>query len=253
MGQALSNANADLCATQPNYVLKITGDNPEGKAQLDNFIDPEKRYPVIATTSKLIVLDQNIRSMTMFKQIIGRGTRLREELGKTWFTILDFKRATDNFADPTFDGEPVQIYEPTADESVNPPDAALEATSGVPADPLDAALQAQGELNSPCLIRHISRKVGAVQLAGAGALGHPVAVNLAEGGHNLGQRQVVEGAALLHVFHVAVGKLGQTIRSASLAAHPGLIAISCHQGTSLSSICVADSQVTLKHRTSPPA
>ena len=158
MRQALSNANADLCATQPHYVVQITGDNPEGKAQLDNFIDPEKRYPVIATTSKLmstgvdaqtcklIVLDQNIRSMTMFKQIIGRGTRLREELGKTWFTILDFKRATDNFADPTFDGEPVQIYEPTADEPVNPPDAAWDATSGLPTDPLDAALQAQGAL-----------------------------------------------------------------------------------------------------------
>ncbi len=113
MRQALSNANADLCATQPHYVEQIAGDNPEGKARLDNIIEPEKRYPVIATTSKLmstgvdaqtcklIVLDQNIRSRTMFKQIIGRGTRLREELGKTWFTILDFKRATDNFADPS--------------------------------------------------------------------------------------------------------------------------------------------------------
>jgi type I restriction enzyme R subunit len=126
MRQALSNANADICATQPNYVVQITGDNPEGKRELDNFIDPEKAYPVIATTSKLmstgvdaqtcklIVLDQNIKSMTLFKQIIGRGTRLREDLGKSWFTILDFKRATDNFADPAFDGEPVQIYEPRA-------------------------------------------------------------------------------------------------------------------------------------------
>ena len=134
MRQALSNANADIAAAQPLYVVQITGDNPEGKAQLDNFIDPEKRYPVIATTSKLmstgvdaqtcklIVLDQNIRSMTLFKQIIGRGTRLREDLGKTWFTILDFKRATDNFADPAFDGDPVQIYEPRGDEPVNPPE-----------------------------------------------------------------------------------------------------------------------------------
>ena len=134
MRQALSNANADIAATNPLYVVQITGDNPEGKAQLDNFIDPEKRFPVIATTSKLmstgvdaqtcklIVLDQNIRSMTLFKQIIGRGTRLREDLGKTWFTILDFKRATDNFADPAFDGDPVQIYEPRADEPVNPPE-----------------------------------------------------------------------------------------------------------------------------------
>ncbi|RYF29788.1 MAG: DEAD/DEAH box helicase, partial [Comamonadaceae bacterium] len=100
MRQALSNANADICTDQPRYVVQITGDNPEGKRELDNFIDPEKPYPVIATTSKLmstgvdaqtcklIVLDQNIKSMTTFKQIIGRGTRLREDLGKTWFTIL---------------------------------------------------------------------------------------------------------------------------------------------------------------------
>ncbi len=134
MRQALSNANADICKDQPKYVVQITGDNVEGKMELDNFIDPEKTYPVIATTSKLmstgvdaqtcklIVLDQNIKSMTLFKQIIGRGTRLREDLGKTWFTILDFKRATELFADPTFDGEPVQIYQPKPDEPINPPD-----------------------------------------------------------------------------------------------------------------------------------
>ena len=134
MRQALSNANADLCAAQPKYVVQITGDNVEGKLELDNFIDPEKTYPVIATTSKLmstgvdaqtcklIVLDQNIKSMTLFKQIIGRGTRLREDLGKTWFTILDFKRATELFADKDFDGEPVQIYEPGNDEPVAPPE-----------------------------------------------------------------------------------------------------------------------------------
>ncbi len=133
MRQALSNANADICQTQPNYVVQITGDNPEGKRELDNFIDPEKTYPVIATTSKLmstgvdaqtcklIVLDQNIKSMTLFKQIIGRGTRLREDLGKSWFTILDFKRATELFADPAFDGDPVQIYVPGPGEPVDPP------------------------------------------------------------------------------------------------------------------------------------
>jgi type I restriction enzyme R subunit len=133
MRQALSNANADICQTQPNYVVQITGDNAEGKAQLDNFIDPEKPIPVIATTSKLmstgvdaqtcklIVLDQNIKSMTLFKQIIGRGTRLREDLGKNWFTILDFKRATELFADKEFDGDPVQIYEPGGDDPVDPP------------------------------------------------------------------------------------------------------------------------------------
>lgn len=134
MRQALVNANADLCATQPKYVVQITGDNTEGKLELDNFIDPEKTYPVIATTSKLMstgvdaqtcklmVLDQGIKSMTLFKQIIGRGTRLREDLGKTWFTILDFKRATELFADKDFDGEPVQIYEPGSGEPVAPPE-----------------------------------------------------------------------------------------------------------------------------------
>lgn len=133
MRQALSNANADICATQPKYVVQITGDNAEGKRELDNFIDPEKTYPVIATTSrlmstgvdaqtcKLIVLDQTIKSMTLFKQIIGRGTRLREDLGKSWFTILDFKRATELFADETFDGEPVQVYEPKPGEPMAPP------------------------------------------------------------------------------------------------------------------------------------
>ena len=134
MRQALANANADICKDKPKYVVQITGDNAEGKLELDNFIDPDKPYPVIATTSKLmstgvdaqtcklIVLDQNIKSMTLFKQIIGRGTRLREDLGKTWFTILDFKRATELFADKDFDGEPVQIYQPKADEPVNPPE-----------------------------------------------------------------------------------------------------------------------------------
>ena len=152
MRQALSNANADLCAKEPKYVVQITGDNPEGKLELDNFIDPEKTYPVIATTSKLmstgvdaqtcklIVLDQGIKSMTLFKQIIGRGTRLREDLGKTWFTILDFKRATELFADKDFDGEPVQIYEPGGGEPVAPPEPALPgSTPGDPGapDPLD--------------------------------------------------------------------------------------------------------------------
>ena len=133
MRKALSNANADLCATQPKYVVQITGDNTEGKRELDNFIDPEKTYPVIAVTSKLmstgvdaqtcklIVLDQTIKSMTLFKQIIGRGTRLREDLGKSWFTILDFKRATELFADKDFDGEPVQVYEPQPGEPMAPP------------------------------------------------------------------------------------------------------------------------------------
>jgi type I restriction enzyme R subunit len=134
MRQALVNANADLAAANSKYVMRITGDNDEGKAQLDNFIDPEKTYPVIATTSKLmttgvdaqtcklIVLDQRIQSMTEFKQIIGRGTRINEDYGKLFFTIMDFKQATSLFADPDFDGDPVQVYEPTGDADVVPPD-----------------------------------------------------------------------------------------------------------------------------------
>ena len=167
MRQALSNANADLCAAQPKYVVQITGDNTEGKLELDNFIDPEKTYPVIATTSKLmstgvdaqtcklIVLDQGIKSMTLFKQIIGRGTRLREDLGKTWFTILDFKRATELFADKDFDGEPVQIYEPGGGEPVAPPEPAvpggLSGDTGQPGgapDPL-GPFSGGGEADGP--------------------------------------------------------------------------------------------------------
>ena len=124
MRQAIVNANPDRVQEDLRYVMRITGDNPEGKAQLDNFIHPEERYPVIATTSKLmttgvdaqtckyVVLDQRIQSMTEFKQTIGRGTRLYPDAAKLYFTIIDFKKATELFADPDFDGEPVVIYDP---------------------------------------------------------------------------------------------------------------------------------------------
>lgn len=142
MRQALVNANADLAAANSKYIMRITGDNDEGKAQLDNFIDPESTYPVIATTSqlmstgvdaqtcKLIVLDKRIQSMTEFKQIIGRGTRINEDYGKLFFTIMDFKRATALFADPNFDGDPVQIYEPGDGDSPVPPDDLPEPDGG---------------------------------------------------------------------------------------------------------------------------
>lgn len=163
MRQALSNANADICSTQPQYVVQITGDNTEGKRALDYFIDPEKTYPVIATTSKLmstgvdaqtcklIVLDQNIRSMTLFKQIIGRGTRLREDLGKSWFTILDFKRATELFADPAFDGDPVQIYEPREGDPVDPPEPpdTVTAAPGTPPSAVDLTGPAEVNADEP--------------------------------------------------------------------------------------------------------
>jgi type I restriction enzyme R subunit len=138
MRQALVNLNPQRVKENRKYVMRITGDEPEGKAELDNFINPEERYPVIATTSKLmttgvdaqtcklVVLDQHIKSMTEFKQIIGRGTRINEDYGKFWFTIMDFKKATELFADPAFDGEPVQIYEPGPDDSPVPPDETPE-------------------------------------------------------------------------------------------------------------------------------
>lgn len=134
MRQALVNENADLVSQFEKYVMRITGDNAEGKAELDNFILPEKRIPTIVTTSKLlttgvdaqtcklIVLDQRIQSMTEFKQIIGRGTRINEDYDKLWFTIMDFKKATELFADKDFDGEPVVIYEPKGEDSPVPPD-----------------------------------------------------------------------------------------------------------------------------------
>lgn len=123
MRQALVNENSDLVKENSKYIMRITGDNQEGKDELDNFIDPESLYPTIVTTSKLlttgvdaqtcknIVLDSNIGSMTEFKQIIGRGTRINEAFDKTHFTIMDFRKVTELFADPDFDGDPVQVKE----------------------------------------------------------------------------------------------------------------------------------------------
>jgi type I restriction enzyme R subunit len=138
MRSALANEVAlrrpDEATNTARFIVRITGDNDEGKGQLDNFIHPEHRYPVIATTSKLlttgvdaktcklIVLDQRIESMIEFKQIIGRGTRIHEAADKLWFTIMDFKKATELFADPSFDGDPVIIYEPGPYDPPTPPD-----------------------------------------------------------------------------------------------------------------------------------
>jgi len=138
MRQALINENADLVAKHWNYCVKITGDDEVGKQELDNFTDVEETFPVIATTSKMlttgidtkmvkfIVLESNINSVTEFKQIIGRGTRIREAEGKVFFTIMDFRKATNIFARPEFDGDPVQIYEPTEGQPVTPPEEDIE-------------------------------------------------------------------------------------------------------------------------------
>lgn len=142
MRMALVNENPELVAENYKYVMRITGDSPEGKRELDNFIHPEERYPVIATTSKLmttgvdaqtchlIVLDTLINSMTEFKQIIGRGTRLREDFGKRYFTILDFRDATRLFEDSDFDGEPVQVLDVAEDDPIDLDDTGNGATGG---------------------------------------------------------------------------------------------------------------------------
>ncbi len=157
MRRALINCNPDQVKKNEKYIMKITGDDELGKAQLDNFINPKKPYPVIATTSelmatgvdaqtcKLIVLDQNIKSMTKFKQVIGRGTRINDKYGKLWFTILDFKKATELFADERFDGIPERIMTVTPsqinegsdelDEVVDgESDAELDITNGTDLD-----------------------------------------------------------------------------------------------------------------------
>lgn len=135
MRQALINENTDLILDNSNYIMRITGDNPEGKAKLDYFIDVNEKYPSVVTTSKLmttgvdakttklIVLDNTINSMTEFKQIIGRGTRLLEKYGKYYFTIMDFRNASRLFADPEFDGEPIEVFEgqmETPEDETNP-------------------------------------------------------------------------------------------------------------------------------------
>ncbi len=136
MRRALINANGDLFSQNPKYIMRITGDSKDGKLELDNFIDPNEPYPVLVTTSKLlntgvdtqtvqlIVLDSIINSMTEFKQIIGRGTRVVEKKNKLYFTLMDFRNATRLFRDPAFDGDPVQVYEPKPTEPVTPAEEA---------------------------------------------------------------------------------------------------------------------------------
>jgi type I restriction enzyme R subunit len=130
MRSEISKQNSDLVAANYKYVMRITGNDDIGKRELDNFTNPEEPYPVIATTSelmttgidaqtvKVIVLDKNINSMTTFKQIIGRGTRINEAYNKHYFTILDFRNATDLFADPDFDGDPIRIKPVTENEDL---------------------------------------------------------------------------------------------------------------------------------------
>ncbi len=142
MRQALVNLFKAEVLLDSRYVMRITGDEKIGKAELDNFIDPDSTYPVIACTSKLmttgvdaqtcklIVLDQNINSITEFKQTIGRGSRILEDKNKLFFTIMDFRGVTDLFADPAFDGTPEVIYEPGPDDPPLPPEESPESDPG---------------------------------------------------------------------------------------------------------------------------
>lgn len=142
MRQALINENAELVKQNSRYVMRITGNDNLGGAELGNFIDPESKYPVIVTTSRLlstgvdvqtcrlIVIDRQVGSMTEFKQILGRGTRIHEDTKKYYFTLLDFRKATNHFADRDFDGDPVQIYEPKDGQPMDPPDDGTNPTDG---------------------------------------------------------------------------------------------------------------------------
>ena len=136
--QALIVENQDLVLKNERYVMRITGDDAAGTEQLDNFIDPQSAYPVIVTTSRLlstgvdaqtcrlIVLDRSVGSMTEFKQIVGRGTRVHEESQKYYFTLVDFRGASSHFADKDFDGDPVQIYEPGEHDPPEPPEVTVD-------------------------------------------------------------------------------------------------------------------------------
>ena len=165
MRRALVNLNPEQVKKNDKYVMKITGDDDQGKAQLDNFINPKKPYPVIATTSelmttgvdaktcKLVVLDQNIQSMTKFKQIIGRGTRIDDRYNKLWFTILDFKKATELFADEAFDGPPEKVMVSKTEDIIDLDNTAFDeeliASEGdeAPENQADAVAEDAGEYN----------------------------------------------------------------------------------------------------------
>lgn len=146
MRQALINENSDIMKVNPNYIMRITGDNKEGKAKLDYFIDPVEKYPTIVTTSKLmttgvdaktcklIVLENNINSIIEFKQIIGRGTRLNPDYGKNFFTIMDFRGVTRLFSDPDFDGEPITVID--GDNSLSKDEQDTDNTKTEPDEPV---------------------------------------------------------------------------------------------------------------------
>ena len=193
MRQALINENADMVARNYKYVMRITGDNEQGKAELDNFILPWEPYPVIVTTSKLmttgvdaqtcklIVLDRRIGSITEFKQIIGRGTRVAEAYGKQFFTIMDFKKATELFADPDFDGPPIQIYEPEKGESPVPPEGEDEGAAGDESvEDTDLTLEDEDEGRTKYVVANLPVSVIAERVQYYGANGKLITESLTD-------------------------------------------------------------------------
>lgn len=185
MRQALANENLERVVEDYRYVMKITGDDKEGKNQLDNFADVNEQYPTVVTTSKLLttgvnvktikllVLESNIGSMTEFKQIVGRGTRLDPEHGKEFFTIMDFRGSTRHFADPDFDGAPVSIIElpspwPGNDGEIPEPtwpdeDETAEGTDAPDIDPSDGSTIV---CDSPWIIDPTDEPEGKVRVRG---------------------------------------------------------------------------------------
>ena len=203
MRRALINCNPEQYAKNDKYVMKITGDDAIGKGQLDNFINPKRTYPVIATTSelmttgvdaktcKLVVLDQNIQSMTKFKQIIGRGTRIDDKFGKLWFTILDFKKATELFADERFDGIPEKVI------SAKPSDINDEESDFDDIlEGQDPAEDAEGTIDSPDNIAD-------------GEFDFPVGDDTPQTGWDEGEETTV---TKYHVNGVAVKKVGERVQ-----------------------------------------
>lgn len=176
MRQALINENADLVAENARYVMRITGSDKDGQDQLGNFIDPESKYPVLVTTSRLlstgvdaqtcrlIVLDRAVGSMTEFKQIVGRGTRVHEDTKKFFFTLIDFRGATSHFADPDFDGDPVQIYVPNEGDPISPPDDAPQGADTPPTPSPDETV-----IDQPGLPLQPGDRIRKVYVDGVGA------------------------------------------------------------------------------------
>ena len=177
MRAALVNENSDMCKKNPDYVVRITGSDAYGQSKLSYFISISSQYPVIATTSKLlstgvdckmvklIVLDQCINSMTEFKQIVGRGTRIREKEGKTNFTIMDFRNVTRLFADPDWDG-PLEIDENYGTSGGNyPPPPESEGDSTHEPDPTEKLPKPIVDKNG-CRVKIINKMVSVYDTSG---------------------------------------------------------------------------------------